>query len=437
MKQVLIITYYWPPSGGAGVQRWLKFVKYLRQYNWEPVVYTPSNPEMPYVDNSLLADIPKDVRIINQPIIEPYQLYRRFTGKKKGEKFQHGFLKDQQNKPEGLKEKIAVWIRGNLFIPDARVFWVKPSVRYLTTYLKDNPVDIVVTTGPPHSVHLIGKAIKKKMKLPWIADFRDPWTGIYYFDKLMLTKFAKMIHQRMEKKVLNQADQIVVVGDTMKKDFEKMTGASVTTITNGFDHEDYNKITGTQKPDKFRIVYTGMFLPDQNPAELWEVLSELVQENKKFAELFEILFVGKTDSTILDSIRANDLMEFLSIEDYIPHEELSAKQQIAAVLLLSINRIPNASYILTGKVFEYLSSGRPILAICPEESDIASIIIETNSGLVVPFNQKFKLKQSLIILFDAFLKDSQLFEPHNIEAYSRLALTKRMAMLFDEVISTK
>jgi hypothetical protein len=191
-RKVLIITYYWPPSGGAGVQRWLKFSKYLRDYDWEPVIYTPENPEAPAIDNSLEKDIPMGIKVIKRPITEPYLAYKRFVGMKLDEKVNAGFLQEKE-KP-GLLEGIAVWLRGNLFIPDARRFWIRPSAKYLVNYLKAHPVDAIVSTGPPHSMHLIALQVYKKLNIPWLADFRDPWTGIDFYHQLKLTLLADRIH---------------------------------------------------------------------------------------------------------------------------------------------------------------------------------------------------------------------------------------------------
>ncbi|HPD95904.1 MAG TPA: glycosyl transferase family 1, partial [Tenuifilaceae bacterium] len=172
-KRVLIITYYWPPSGGAPVQRWLKFAKYLERFGWQPVIYTPENPESFYDDESLMRDVPKDIEIVKSHIWEPYDIYRMLTGKK-GEKIAVGFT--SADKKKGVSHNLLMWLRGNLLIPDPRIFWVNPSVRFLKKYLKENPVDVVVTTGPPHSLHLIGLKLKRKLKVKWLADFRDPWT---------------------------------------------------------------------------------------------------------------------------------------------------------------------------------------------------------------------------------------------------------------------
>jgi hypothetical protein len=436
MKRVLIVTYYWPPSGGAGVQRWLKFVKYLQGTNFEAVIYTPLNPEIPYRDDTLLSDIPSNTEVIGINIFEPYQLYNLLTGKKKGAKFQHGFLKDKEETKPSFKERLAIWIRGNIFIPDARSFWINPSVKYLTKYLKEKPVDLIITSGPPHSMHLIGMGIKKQTSLPWIADFRDPWTGIYYFDKLMLSGFAKKKHYKLEQKCLDNADHLITVGETMKKDFEKRTSTPVSVITNGYDHVDYEKIIPA-KPTKFTILYSGMFLPDQNPPELWEVLGEMVSDNPFFAKHLDLFFVGKTDAAILNGIESNNLTRFLRQVEYVPHARLPAIQQEAALLLLSINRISNASYILTGKVFEYLAVQKTILAFCPEQSDVASIIRETNSGVIVPFGQKADLRIILEQLFQRYLNYDLSPKQKNIDTYSRKSLTNQLVKVFENVLKLK
>ncbi|MDP3463133.1 MAG: glycosyltransferase family 4 protein [Bacteroidales bacterium] len=433
MKKVLIITYYWPPSGGAGVQRWLKFVKYLRDFGWEPVVYTAENPEVPYIDESLLEDIPNNIEVIKVPIFEPYRIYNFITRKKKQDGFHHGFLKEDSAQPK-FTERISIWLRGNLFIPDARMFWIWPSYKFLRKYLLENKIDVIISTGPPHSAHLIALKLRKKFNIPWIADFRDPWTGIYYFDKLKISYLSKKIHNMLESSCLNKADLIITVGETMKKDFKKLTSKPIEVITNGFDHSDYANLQ-RKNPEKFNIMYTGMFLPDQNPSELWKVLNELVNSNKKFAEELKLTFIGKVDNIIIKDIELNNLRNHLEIRDSVPHNQLADLQQEAALLLLCINRIENASYILTGKFFEYLASGKRILALCPEESDVASIIKETKSGIAVGFSQSDLLKSSIELLFDQYLNKGTIEQNDAIWKYSREELTKRLSILLNKVIN--
>ena len=233
MKRVLIISYYWPPSGGAGVQRWLKFSKYLRDFGWEPVIYTPENPEYPEIDESLFKDIPIGTEVIKRPIWEPYNAYRRFTGQKKEEKIQAGFL--SVKKKNHILEIISVWIRGNLFIPDARVFWIKPSIRFLLKHLATHPVDAIVSTGPPHSMHLIGLGIRKKLNIPWLADFRDPWTTIDFYHQLHLTRQADKKHHRLEKAVLSGADHVTIISWNCALDLNGILPRKYDVITNGFD----------------------------------------------------------------------------------------------------------------------------------------------------------------------------------------------------------
>ena len=217
MKKVLIITYYWPPSGGPGVQRWLKFAKYLPEFGYEPIIYTPQNPEAPAIDESLLKDIPEGIEVLKQPIWEPYNWYRQFLGQK-DKKIGSGFVSEK--KEPGILHKISVWVRGNFFIPDARRFWIKPSVKYLTKYLKENSVDAVISTGPPHSMHLIGLGLKKQLDINWIADFRDPWTNIDFYQELMLSSWADKKHHDLEKEVLTRADKVVTIGYTMSQEMK-------------------------------------------------------------------------------------------------------------------------------------------------------------------------------------------------------------------------
>ncbi len=431
MKRILIITYYWPPTGGSGVQRWLKFAKYLRDFGWEPVIYTPENPEMPYEDTSLLCDVPDGLEVIQIKIFEPYQLYNLFTGRRRNARFQHGFLKSDKKEYQTLSQRLAIWVRGNLFVPDARMFWIRPSVRYLKKYLLKHPVDAIVSTGPPHSMHLIALKIKQTTGLPWLADFRDPWTGIYYFDKLKVENIALRIHRKQELACLEGADLLVTVGRTMKHDFSKRTNTPIEVITNGYDEDDL-PVANHIRPSGFTIMYSGIFLPDQNPVELWPLLREMRNEDAAFNDSLKLHFLGRADASILADIRANGLDNCLRLTDYIPHAEVPAQQQHAALLLLCINRIQNAPYILTGKVFEYLAARRPILALCPPESDVAEIIRESNGGWVVPFGDVAALRMAVRAAFDWY-SSKEPWPSENIGKYSRKALTASMAGLFDRI----
>lgn len=431
MKRVLIITYYWPPGGGAGVQRWLKFVKYLRDFGWEPIVYTAENGEMPVIDLSLEKDIPKGLTVLKTKIWEPYSFYKTFIGKKQNEKINASFL--SENKKPSLTEKISVWIRGNFFIPDARKFWIKPSVNYLSNYLKTNKVDAVISSGPPHSMHLIALGLKKKFpELKWVADFRDPWTNIDFYKELMLSASSDQKHKTLEKDVLNAADSVISIGKGMDEEFKLILGNSpekFKVITNGFDADDICK-DPLEKDKKFSIAHIGTLVKSRNPEVLWKVLSELVKENPSFKNDLEIKLVGKVDFFITERLKHYQLESYVRRIDYLPHNEVIKEQQKTKVLLLLVNNTPNAKSILTGKIFEYLAAEVPILAIGPKDGDLAAILQKTESGLISDFEDAPQLKQNILNLYSG---QKINFNRAEIQKYSRRELTKDLSELLNKL----
>lgn len=430
MPKVLIITYYWPPSGGAGVQRWLKFSKYLHEFGWDAVIYTPENPEAPAMDESLLRDIPAGLKVIKRPIWEPYRLYKVFTRQKKDQAVNAGFL--SETKKPGLAERLSVWLRGNLFIPDARMFWIKPSVRFLKRYLADNPADLVVSTGPPHSMHLIAMRLHDSLGMPWVADFRDPWTNIDYYKDLMLTDAADRKHRRLEKKVLCSANAVIAVGESMKNEFAALGATNLSVITNGFDQDDFT--VGEIAPDPyFSLVHIGSINRDRNPHLLWECLAELVKRNSPLDASLKIKLVGKADLEVWNELARLNLLQHVIRIDYLPHDDAVKEMFSARVLLLLINQSANAKGILTGKLFEYLAAGRPILAVGPVDGDIGKILAETGAGSITGFSDKEGMLKQLEELFATFEKGTLATSPGNYLQYSRKELTRRLAGLFNEL----
>ncbi|MDI1355573.1 MAG: glycosyltransferase [bacterium] len=433
MPKVLILTYYWPPSGGAGVQRWLKFVKYMRHFNWEPVVYTAQNGEMPVLDESLQKDVPAGIVVLKTPIWEPYTIYKRFIGRKKEDKINASFL--NETKKAGITEKISVWIRGNFFVPDARKFWIKPSIRYLTEYIQKNEITHIISTGPPHSMHLIALGLKKKFpQLKWLADFRDPWTNIDFYEKLMLTPIANRRHHRQELSVLEHADAVLSIGQHMSDEFAAIYKSGVgkaadkfKVITNGYDDEDTAGAAVT-KDLKFSIAHIGTLVKDRNPDVLWRALKEMLSEDADLKNSLEIKLVGKVDLFVKEQIEQYGLTAYVRKIDYLPHNEVIREQQRSQVLLLLVNNTKNARGILTGKFFEYMSSGAPILAIGPPDGELAAIINETRSGLISDFEDVKGLKENIgALLRGTFPKADQ----HAIASYSRKKLTERLCKLLD------
>lgn len=392
-KRALIISYYWPPAGGSGVQRWVKFAKYLPEFGYQPVIYTPENPEMPGIDHSLEKDIPAETEIIKTTILEPYSAYKRLLGMKKDEKLGTGFM-SEKDKP-GFLEKLSRWVRGNFFIPDARKFWIRKSVRYLNTYLKKHPVDVIISTGPPHSMHMIALGVKKKHNVKWIADFRDPWTNIDFYEELMLTKWADRKHHRLEKQVLTEADQVLVVGNQMKVEFSEICEAEkITVIPNGYDPDDIDNTAPVELDPFFSIAHIGSFSPARNCETLWQVLAEECQD-EEFRRNLRIKVVGTMDITVRKSIEKHGLTDCLLEIPYLPHNEVIEEQRKSQLLLLVVNRTKNAKGIVTGKVFEYMSSGRPILAIGPEDGDLNHLLQQTGASGVVDYENKEGIRAAL------------------------------------------
>jgi glycosyltransferase involved in cell wall biosynthesis len=373
MKRVLIITYYWPPNGGAGVYRWLKMSKYLPEHGWTPVIYTPEDPERVADDAALLKDVRPGTEVIKRPITEPFSLYKRFTGRAQHERVQTAFLSEQAK--GGWKEDLALWIRSNFFVPDARVWWVRPSIAFLRNYLRDHPVDAVVTTGPPHSMHLIGRGLKRSLGITWVADLRDPWTDIDFYQQLKLTGWADARHHRMERSVLREADRVVTVSWRWAEDLARIGGRPVDVITNGFDPEDVPS-PPVQLDPRFSLVHIGSMSATRDCPGLWKALGELCRSDAAFGQRFVLRFVGPVDHAIISSVQRAGLADHVERLGRVGHEEAMREMQRARVLLLPINDTPNSMGILPGKLYEYLSVGRPVLAVGPGDGDVARVVCE-------------------------------------------------------------
>ena len=437
MKRVLIITYYWPPSGGSGVQRWLKMSKYFPENGWQPVIYTTEGAEYPIEDPTLEKDVAPEAEVIRRPIIEPYTFYKKFTGMKKGDKVKAGFTTEEAKK-SSWKDKLSIWIRGNLFIPDARCWWIRPSVRYLKKYLKEHPVDAIISTGPPHSMHLIALKLHKKLNIPWIADFRDPWTEIDFYQDLHLSRWADRKHHRLEKQVLTQADKVVTVGWDWAEGLKRHGAPQVDVILNGYDWSLEPSEQQIPLSQEFTLSHIGLLGPTRNNPIFWQALGELVNESEELKQHLNIQLIGQVDNSAIKSIEQTGLNDYVTHLPHIPHDEVMQKQCASQVLLLFVNNTPNAKGIMTGKLFEYFSSGRPILCIGPEDGDAAHIISEVKAGVTIGFDDKEKMKKHIMYLFEKY-KSGSLDGNSNmsIDKYSRKELSKQYATIIDHLTSNK
>ena len=422
-KKVLIITYYWPPAGGPGVQRWLKFVKYLPDYGIFPVVYIPENPSYPIVDDSLISEVSKEVIILKQPIKEPYKL-AEFLSKKSAKTISSGVI--PKEKKQSIIQQLMLYVRGNYFIPDARKAWVKPSVNYLSEYIQKEKIETVITTGPPHSLHLIGLQLKAQLGIKWIADFRDPWTTIGYHKKLKLSSGATRKHERMEVQVLRSADHIIVTSENTKKEFATKSNQNISVITNGYDYQQLPKVT---KDQSFSLSHIGSLLSERNPKVLWKVLGELVNELKDFKKEFVLRLIGVVSDDVLNEIYRFIPKENIEVVGYLNHKEALIYQRQSQLLLLIEIDSEDAKAIIPGKFFEYMVAETPIISVGPEDSDVERILKSTNTGRYFYYDAEKDLKLHILTCFKDYKNSTLGTYPVGLQQYSRKALTKKLAEL--------
>jgi glycosyltransferase involved in cell wall biosynthesis len=426
-KKVLIIAYYWPPSGGSGVQRWLKFVKYMPQAGGKPYVFTPENPAFAIRDESLLQDVPPEAEVIHFPIWEPYEIFFRigrvFGSRKTAKPTEVVSLKDKS-----FFQTLSTWVRGNLFIPDPRRFWVRPSVNYLQEFLAKNSIDTIITTGPPHSIHLIGYHLKKKNPaLKWLADFRDPWSEWGFLDTIKAGKTARKLHRKLEAKVLATADAIITITPFYVRRFEVLAKRNVHLLTNGYDEDDFKNMV-IRKAPKFIIRHAGIVNEKCNPRPFMNAVLELLTEVPSFREKVSVDFVGDVHPTFRQFVtEIPGLAGITTFTPSIPHKRMIAAYGESAILLLVLTGYKDAEGYMPGKLFEYLATGLPILGVGPEQGDAAKLLKETNAGQMIDSSKTAAIRNFLLEKFDAWEKSSSPPEkPSGVERYSRRVLTKTL-----------
>ncbi len=436
LKRVLYIAYYWPPSGGIGILRNVKTVKYLKKNGWEPIVFAPKNASYPIIDNSTKRDLLKNIEKIEVPIFEPYAIFNLLKGKKPNEQISDVFLVN--NKKHSLTHKLGLWIRANLFIPDARFFWIKPSIKYLRKYLQQNPVDVIISSGPPHSVHLIAQKISKEFKTPWLCDWQDPWTEIDYFNKFNLTTTSKNKHIELEKSVLNDADLLVTVSKSWCKDMENLSGKKVHYLPLGFDEDDFEN-SEIKKSNKFTITHFGMLGIDRNPLNFWKALSEILTEIDTFKDYLQIHLAGSVDISVFNALDEFGLSPFLVYDKHIDKTKLFDYLKNSEINLVLIN-IPeegisyNTKGRIPAKIFECIGAGKPIFAIGPIDSDVAEILKDTEQGEICNYDDFNFMKQLIKNWYVNFINNKPSVNAQNINYYSYSSLIHILEKLLNKII---
>ena len=426
MKRVLVIAYYWPPSGGSGVQRWVKFCKYLPAEGWQPVVFAPEGADYPSLDPSLEAEVPPEAEVMRGSIREPYAAYRKLTGAKSTQ------VTEISSGKKTWKQKLSLWIRANVFVPDPRVGWVKPSVKTLQAYLKEHPVDVMVTTGPPQSVHLIGQRLHRATGIPWIADFRDPWTRMYYLKYLPMTARTWRRLKAQEHSVLDACSTVLACTPLMQEEFQAQTATPVACITNGYDEEDFAG-PAPEADGFFNLTHTGLFAADGNPLTLWKVLGEMAACEPAFQEKFRLRLAGKVDREVLEALAENGLRDNVVALGSCDHATAVQEQRAATVLLLPLRNDPQYRPILPGKLFEYLAARRPVLGIGQPDGAMARVLTDTRAGVTVDWNDEAALRTFLADKWRQFRDGGVPATTGAIEAYTRRATTEKLAQLLDNV----
>ncbi len=434
MKNVLFISYYFPPSGGSGVQRGLKFVKYLRDFGWNPVVLTvdPKSAAYPEIDEGLLEDIPDGVTVVRTDSWDPYAAYASLTGKKKSDAVGVGFLGADH---DSWKEKVARFVRANLFLPDARIGWVRHARRAAEELVKTTNIDAIVSTGPPHSAHLIAESIAKSQNLPWIADIRDAWPDIAYADMLPTTKLARRWDLRIRNRVLRSATVHIAVTDSLARQMSEGVSEPFRVIRNGFDPGDFTD-SKTMPLDGFNIVHTGSMALARNPSSIWRILSR-PDAQTRWPHL-KLTFVGNVDGTVFRAASDAGLSHLLDYVSHVSHEKAIAYTRGATLLLLPINRVSSTAGIVTGKIYEYLRAGRPVLGLGDPEGESSSILRDTGAGSMFDYDDLDAIAQELDRHYAAWSAGSPLggASPGAVAPYSRREQTRQLASLLDGILDT-
>jgi len=427
LKKVLIISYYWPPAGGISVLRTLKFAKYLNKFGWEPVIYAPKNANYPYLDQENFKDLPPNITVIRKRIIEPFGLFKLLTGRKKNDSSNPVYAKDKTS----ILDNLSIWIRGNFFIPDARYLWIKPSVRFLKKYLIKHPVDAILTDGPPHTNTVIGMQLSQKFHLPFLADFQDPWTQVDYYKMMKIGKHADKKHHKLEQAVFKTAKKITIASPTWAKDMESIGAKNVDVIYYGYDEDDFKNINNKKNSNEFIIAHAGILGMDRNPDIFFEALASIKKENPEFAKQLKIKFAGIIDYSIKEHINMLNLNDNFEELGNIPRKDALQLMAFANLLLLPINKADNARGRIPGKIYEYLRTYNPVLALGLKGSDVETILNNSKGGRLFTYDDFNGIKDYILKIFSNGF--NYKIDKNYIKRFSSENQTKQIAKYLDEI----
>ncbi len=427
MKKVLIVTYFWPPAGGIGVLRCLKIAKYLRAFDWEPVIFTVKDPYYPFIDEGNNKDIPENIEVIREKAFDVEKVFKKIIKKEK-QSINNVVFSAGKTSP---LIKFGLWLRGNYFIPDAKYKWIKPSVKRLSTYLEDNKIDAIFSDGPPHTNTVIAQIISSKYKIPWLSDYQDPWTQVDYYSKFPLSKRADRKHKELERKAVITADKIVSASPSFSKGLEELGAKNTSVIYYGYDEDDFKDIV-PQLDSKFTIIHAGILSADRLPENLLNVLRDLSNENKLFKSKLQLKLIGSVDEDTLNKIKKVIPKENLLCTGLIPRSEVLQLISNTQLLLNLVNK-ENSKGRIPGKIYEYFRVRRPIISIGNKEGDVAELILKTDSGVCFEYEEYETLKKHIKRCFLMYLKGELLPTKGDITEYSNYNQTKKIAKFLNKI----
>ena len=403
----------------------MKFVKYLPEYNIKPILYIPENPNYPIYDYSLNDEVSEKLEIIKNPITEISNI---ISNSKSLNLIRSGNIPNP--KEQSLFQRLLFFIRGNLFIPDMKILWKNKSIDFIENYLSKTKIDVVITTGPPHSLHLIGYELKKRLNIKWISDFRDPWVNLNYLNRFHLLPSVKRRHKKLRDKVLINSNSVIVTSEKLKKLYKEIA-PNIFKITNGYDYE-YSTVN---IDSKFSISHIGSLYPERNPKYLWDIIDEICINNEEFRSNLQINFIGNTSEKIIKYLSNKTFKSCVKFIDYVDYKRAIKFMCSSQILLMVEVNDNDSSYAIPGKLFDYLNSKRPIIAIGPDRSEVNQILYDTNAGKFFNYNESINLKLHIENLYNQYEMGSISYDAKNISIYRRKNLTEELSKIINKVSS--
>lgn len=430
--KVLVVTYYWPPAGGPGVQRIVMFVKYLMQLGWEPIVLTVEDGEYPALDHNLVTELPEGLKVVKTKAIEPFGIYKKLLGKDKTHKIDTYVLNQEGG---SLIQRISRWIRLNVFIPDGRIGWYPFAKRKGLAVIKNENIQLIYSCSPPHSVQLIAKVLARKSNLPWLADFRDPWSSIVAYQGQHRSFITRYIDKRLEKSVLKNANHIVVTSQGLKDKLVnsyRLKEDGVTVITNGFDKRKDEVIDSVKMSEELKIFYAGNLSVVRIPYILLDALEKI--NNKAKIKNVKFYIAGKACDDFWNIVKEKQIEHMIVFLGYISHQEVLSQYEKVDILLQVVDDVPDNHLFIAGKLFDYLGTRKPIIAIGPKEGEVRSILENTKSGFYYNYTESQRITSDIVSMLEEEVDLNTRFQFENIEQYSRINLTKKLVSRFESIM---